>query len=181
MKRLLFAALLLGVTSAFTAKAEISITIGQPGFYGRIDIGGYPQPQLIYPQPVIIQPVPVYRAPVYLHVPPGHAKDWQKHCDKYKACGEPVYFVQDNWYEREYLPRYRERHGSDLDKHEYKDKHESQGMQKHESKHEHRGEHKNKHWDEHKRGKHKDGKHKHDHKGGKHKQGNKHGGHGNKH
>jgi hypothetical protein len=30
-------------------------------------------------------------------VPPGHAKDWKKHCKHYGACGVPVYFVQDDW------------------------------------------------------------------------------------
>lgn len=125
MKRLLFATLL-AVTATFAARAEVSVTIGQPGFYGHIDIGGYPQPQLIFPQPIIITPVPTYHAPVYLRVPPGHAKDWGKHCHHYNACNEPVYFVRDDWYEREYVPRYQERYGShprdnhrDNDRHDY--------------------------------------------------------------
>jgi hypothetical protein len=58
---------------------------------------------------VIIQRVPVgvVRQPVYLHVPPGHAKNWSKHCYRYDACGRPVYFVQDRWYNEVYVPRYR--------------------------------------------------------------------------
>jgi hypothetical protein len=110
MKRLLFAALL-AVTSTFTAKAEVSVTIGQPGFSGVIDISGYPQPQLIFPQPVIIEPVPIPSAPVYLRVPPDHAKDWANHCRQYNVCNEQVYFVKDDWYEREYIPRYQKHYG----------------------------------------------------------------------
>lgn len=93
----------------------ISINIGQPGFYGRIDIGGYPPPVLIYPRPVVIAPVPVAGPPIYLRVPPGHAKHWSKHCAEYGACGQRVYFVRDDWYNREYVPRYRERHDYDGD------------------------------------------------------------------
>lgn len=67
-----------------------------PGIYGRIDIGNAPPPPLIYAQPVIIQQAPVYvqQQPLYLHVPPGQAKKWSKHCAKYNACGQPVYFVR---------------------------------------------------------------------------------------
>lgn len=112
MKAIVFALL---VTSAATAAATdvgVSISVGQPGFYGRIDIGNAPPPVLVYPQPVIIQPVPVaYRpAPIYLHVPPGHAKDWGKHCHKYDACGRPVYFVKDDWYNTVYVPYYEREH-----------------------------------------------------------------------
>jgi hypothetical protein len=83
----------------------VSVAIGQPGFYGRIDIGTVATPPvLIYPQPVVIAPAPrpVAVQPVYLHVPPGHAKDWRKHCGKYNACAQPVYFVQEDWYQRHY-------------------------------------------------------------------------------
>jgi hypothetical protein len=34
---------------------------------------------------------------VYLYVPPGHQKNWAKHCARYAACGQPVYFVQERW------------------------------------------------------------------------------------
>lgn len=189
MKRLLLATLLT-MGSAFTAQAEVSITVGQPGFYGRIDLGGYPQPQLVFPQPVTIIPVATPPAPVYLRVPPGHAKDWGKHCHHYNACGEPVYFVQDNWYEREYVPRYQERHGrkSDENRREYQDadrhehRHEGQREDKDDNKREHKHEHK-----KHDKGNHEN-KHQynksdkqHGHNKGKHgnKGGNK-GNHGNK-
>ena len=92
------------------ADVGVSVSVGQPGFYGRIDIGSFPQPQVIYRQPVVIQRVPVAVAPqpIYLRVPPGHAKNWRKHCHKYDACSQPVYFVRDDWYNNVYVPRYRE-------------------------------------------------------------------------
>jgi hypothetical protein len=83
----------------------VSIAVSQPGVYGRIDIGTVGvQPVLVYPQPVLIManPVPVVQAPIYLHVPPGHAKDWRKHCKHYNACAQPVYFVQEDWYQQHY-------------------------------------------------------------------------------
>jgi len=89
----------------------VSVAVGDPGFYGRLDIGDYPHPPVIYRQPMAIERVDVSRAPVYLRVPPGHAKHWRRHCREYNACGERVLFVQDNWYSREYAPRYREGHG----------------------------------------------------------------------
>ncbi|KPF48879.1 hypothetical protein IP87_14430 [beta proteobacterium AAP121] len=81
----------------------VSIAISQPGVYGRIDIGRFPQPQVIVAQPVIVQrPVREVRVqPVYLWVPPGHRKDWKKHCRDYNACGVPVYFVRHDWYDQQ--------------------------------------------------------------------------------
>ncbi len=113
MKRFLITAVLAAAaasTPALASDVGVSISIGQPGFYGRLDIGDYPPPQLIYRQPIIIERVPGGRPPIYLRVPPGHAKHWSKHCHEYNACGERVYFVQDNWYQQEYVPRYREYH-----------------------------------------------------------------------
>jgi hypothetical protein len=109
----LFCALLLGALAApaFAADVGVSVTIGQPGFYGQLDIGNAPPPQLIYPQPVVIQRSTVAVAPVYLHVPPGHEKHWSKHCAAYNACGRPVYFVKDDWYNNEYVPHYQHEHG----------------------------------------------------------------------
>lgn len=113
MKRFLIAATVVAATLSTPALATdvgVSVSIGQPGFYGRIDIGDYPypQPQVIYRQPRIIERVYVDREPIYMRVPPGHAKNWRKYCHQYGACGERVYFVQDNWYNHEYAPRYQE-------------------------------------------------------------------------
>lgn len=113
MKKYLTAALLMAATPVFAADVGVSVSIGQPGFYGQIEIGNqYPRPSLIYSQPVIIQQAQVIRQPLYLHVPPGHAKHWRKHCRQYGACGTPVYFVQDNWYNNVYAPEYRKHRGN---------------------------------------------------------------------
>lgn len=92
------------VAAAMSAQAAdvdvgVSIGINQPGVYGRIDIGRYPQPQLIVQRPVVIYQQVQAPQPVYMHVPPGHRKNWRKHCRAYGACGTPVYFVQERWYQ----------------------------------------------------------------------------------
>ena len=93
---------------ALAADVGVSVTIGQPGFYGRLDTTNYPPPRVIYREPIVVERTTVESPPVYLRVPPGHAKHWAKHCGKYNACGERAYFVEDRWYNREYVPRYRE-------------------------------------------------------------------------
>ena len=114
-ERLLLAAtIILTTTSAFATDVGVSISVGQPGFYGRIDIGDYPYPQpyLIYPRPIVIyRHAMVEPEPIYLRVPPGHAKRWRQYCSRYHACDQSVYFVQDRWYNDVYAPRYRELHG----------------------------------------------------------------------
>jgi hypothetical protein len=101
-------------TAAQATDVGVSINVSQPGFYGRIDLGRMPTPMVIYPQPIIIEqhPVAVVRQPIYLRVPPGHEKNWGKHCRQYGACGQPVYFVQDNWYREVYAPRVIEDRGA---------------------------------------------------------------------
>lgn len=118
MKRFLIVAVVIStslVAPASVADVGVSVSIGQPGFYGRLDIGDYPYapPQLIYSQPRVIQRIYIEREPIYLRVPPGHAKNWARYCRRYSACGERVYFVQDNWYNREYVPHYQEQHRDD--------------------------------------------------------------------
>ena len=100
-------------SAASAADVGVSISIGQPGFYGQIEIGNAPQPAVIYAQPVLIQRVQVAQPvqPIYLRVPPGHAKNWKKHCKKYDACSRPVYFVKDDWYNKVYVPYYEQEHG----------------------------------------------------------------------
>lgn len=103
----------LAAAPVFAADVNVSVTVGDPRYYGRIDIAGYPQPQLVYPEPVIVQPAPanVVVQPIYVRVPPGHAKDWKKQCKKYKLCGQPVYFVQDTWYTQVYVPEHHAKKG----------------------------------------------------------------------
>ena len=104
MKRILLAIAitLVAATAAQAADVGVSVSIGQPGFYGRFDIGSFPPP-VVYAQPVVVRPAPVvvYRPapvvyrPVYAHVPPGHAKHWQRHHQ-----GHPVYYGHDGRYYR---------------------------------------------------------------------------------
>jgi len=113
MKRSLFFLALLAGAPAMSADVSVSVSIGDPRFFGRIDIDSYPRPRLLYPQPVVIRAVPVgvVVAPRYLRVPPGHEKHWDKHCAEYDACGAPVYFVEDGWYNTVYVPEYKAKHG----------------------------------------------------------------------
>lgn len=140
MKRALctlaLAAFFPALTPAHAADVDVGVSIGisQPGVYGRIDIGRFPQPQVIVAQPVYVQRparVVAQPEPVYMWVPPGHRKNWKKHCREYGACGAPVYFVRDDWYDQ------KVRHGGhdrdDRDDHgggkghKHKDKHDGKG------------------------------------------------------
>jgi hypothetical protein len=150
MKRFLIAAAVAAVsaitvtTPALAADVGVSLNIGQPGYYGRLDIGDYPQPQVIYRQPMMVERVPMDRPPIYLHVPPGHAKHWRKHCREYNACGERVFFVQDNWYNREYVPRYQGQHRDRRDdrREEHRDDHRGDhGNDRHGDDHDHGRDH----------------------------------------
>jgi hypothetical protein len=115
MKKMLFAIMtIFFAVSAQAADVGVSVTIGQPGFYGHIDVGNFPKPELVFPKPVVIVPAPVNVAPpppVYVHVPPGHQKNWKRYCHQYQACDRPVYFVRDRWYNNVYVPEYQARHG----------------------------------------------------------------------
>ena len=107
MRRLLFAGIaIFTAVPALAADLSASIGISQPGLYGQINIGDRPRPAVIYAQPVWIERPRkvVYVEPVYMHIPPGHEKNWSKHCGKYGACGRPVYFVREDWYETHYQP-----------------------------------------------------------------------------
>ena len=114
MKTLIIAAAMFVAAVPAMAQTSVSINIGQPGFYGRIDLGADAPPPVYYTQPVIVErQVRYVGQPIYLHVPNGHRKHWSKHCRRYNACGQQVFFVQDGWYNNTYAPRYREDHRSD--------------------------------------------------------------------
>lgn len=111
-----------------------------PGVYGQVMIGSRPPPPVVYAQPVVAEPPPAVAvaapvAPIYLHVPPGHARDWQHHCHEYHACNRPVYFVRS----AEYAPGYRPGHD-----------HEAHGRDHEHEDHGHHGD------DDHDRGRHDD-------------------------
>lgn len=115
MKKLFAAIALASAALAAPAFADVgvSIRIGEPGFYGQLDIGGYGAPRLINTRPVTV--VHRYRnpSPLYLRVPVGHQRNWSRYCGRYDACYRPVYFVRDEWYRDVYSPRYRRVHAHD--------------------------------------------------------------------
>ncbi|HEX2540691.1 MAG TPA: hypothetical protein VHM00_06375 [Caldimonas sp.] len=142
MKRFLAAALAASAAAAAMAQPQVgvSVSINQPGVYGRVHIGDVPRPALVLPQPVVVsQPrVVVRRDPVYLYVPPTHQQNWRRYCGRYEACGQPVYFVRDDWvrerYEREHPGWDRGRHrGWDRDH----DRGRGRGHDKQKHKHKH--------------------------------------------
>ena len=106
------------LASAAPAGAQISADIGinQPGIYGRIRIGEVPPPALYRSEPiVVVRPrVVVEQPPVYLYVPVVQQQNWGQYCGRYGACGQPVYFVRDEWvrerYEQEHPGWNRGRH-----------------------------------------------------------------------
>jgi hypothetical protein len=113
MKKLIAALALVAGASAIPAVAgnvAVSISVGEPGFYGHLDIGGYGRPALLYREPVVV--VKKYRgvAPAYVRVPVDHSRNWNRYCGRYDACSRPVYFVRDEWYRNVYSPRYRQLH-----------------------------------------------------------------------
>ena len=127
MKKLIALALAAAAFGSAQAQVGVSISVHQPGVYGRINIGGgLPPPALVLPQPVLISPprVAVERAPIYLYVPPGHQQNWRRYCGRYNACGQPVYFVQDRWVR----DRYEERHpGWDRGRRHGPERHDGRG------------------------------------------------------
>jgi len=82
-------------------------SMGQPGFYGRIEIGDYQQPPLLFSNAVMGNPGVFSGQPLYMHVPPEHAYHWSSHCQRYGACDWMVYFVDNGWYNTVYVPGFR--------------------------------------------------------------------------
>ncbi|TFW27949.1 hypothetical protein [Massilia horti] len=124
MKKMIIGLALAAAAFPVLAQSNVSISVGQPGFYGRLDIGGYGPPPVVYTQPVIVQqPARYYEAaPVYLRVPEGHRKHWSRWCGHYGACGQRVLFVRDDWYVNTYVPRYREQHYRVVERPVYRDR-----------------------------------------------------------
>ena len=132
------------------AQAQVSvgasINLNVPGVYGRVDIGApsagvaFVAPPVVYAQPMIIAPSPVavQQRPIYLYVPEAHQHDWARHCAAYGACGQPVYFVREQWVHDRYVQHYphdhrfdhydRERgYYGDPDRHEHGRDHDKHG------------------------------------------------------
>lgn len=118
MQRIVIAALLFASGGLGAQPADVNVRVivsgeVRPGIYGRVDFGSAPPPPVLYAKPRIISPPPrtvvVPVQPIYLHVPPGHAKNWRKHCRKYDACRQPVYFVVSD----EYKPKKKKKKDKD--------------------------------------------------------------------
>jgi len=117
------AALPLARAQSVSISADITGEV-VPGVYGHVVIGDRAPPPVVYAQPVVAVPAPVVVGapvlePIYLHVPPGHAKDWRRHCHEYNACNRPVYFVRSAEYEPDYRPDHHDHghgHGHDHDR-----------------------------------------------------------------
>ena len=126
--KLILLSVVLAVGAVNLAAAQtnvgVSVSVTQPGVYGRIEIGNASPPPVVYAQPVIIArpPVVVVQEPLYLYVPPGHQKNWAKHCARYGACGQPVYFVQERWVRERYDDEHGKHDGGKKDKKEKKHK-----------------------------------------------------------
>lgn len=99
-----------------------------PGVYGQVVIGNGGPPPVVYAQPVVVAPPSVVvgvppPGPIYLHVPPGHAKNWRRYCHEYHACNRPVYFVRSPEYEPGFnMERWRKEH--EHERHEERGHHE---------------------------------------------------------
>jgi hypothetical protein len=140
MKKYLFAlGLAVAALSASATDVGVSVSVNQPGVYGRIDIGRFPQPQVVVAQPVIIQQPAVVVArpePVYLYVPYDHRKNWRRHCHRYDACGSPVYFVQHGWYQQRLQRHDHDRRDHDrYERRDRRDRDDDRGHGKHKHKH----------------------------------------------
>jgi hypothetical protein len=98
-----------GIGSAHAGDLDIRVMLsGQvaPGVYGQVQLGNDRPPPVVYAQPMLIEPMEAPPPPIYLHVPPGHARNWRQHCREYHACNRPVYFVRSQEYEPEYQRHY---------------------------------------------------------------------------
>ncbi len=150
MKRIFLALglALLSLHSVASPQVGVSVHLNQPGLYGRVDVGNIPAPPaLLYPRPLLIAhpSAMVERHPIYLHVPRHHARHWRRHCGYYRACGQPVYFVREDWYRRHYGHRHDHRDWREHRREERYDRHE-----RHWRRHDHRwGRHDHRHWDRH--------------------------------
>jgi len=114
--------LIVASIGANAAPPVINISVGgeiSPGVYGQVEFGNSAPPPLLYAEPkIILRDRRAHeREPIYLHVPPGHARKWAKHCREYDACDREVYFVKS----AEYDPGYRRHKGHDHDNHQYRD------------------------------------------------------------
>lgn len=90
-------AAVLGMAVAGHAQAQpyVNVTVGAPlahGVYGQIHFGPGTPPPLFSSQPRVVRRL-ANPEPAYFYVPRKHRTNWARYCDRYHACGRPVYFV----------------------------------------------------------------------------------------
>ncbi|HEX2585354.1 MAG TPA: hypothetical protein VHL14_09480 [Steroidobacteraceae bacterium] len=143
---------MLGMAIAMPASADVnvSVRVGAPAFFGRIDIDGAPPPLLILPKPVIITPpsVQVEMEPLYLRVRPEESRNWRRYCNRYDACGRKVYFVKDRWYRNVYAPHYHSHHEEFERREHERMERERERMERERAEREHWREHRDDHRDD---------------------------------
>jgi hypothetical protein len=111
MRVITILALLAAASASHAGGVDIHVMLsGQvvPGVYGQVTLGNEGPPPVVYAQPMLIEPQAVPPPPIYLHVPPGHAKNWRRYCHEYNACNRPVYFVKSREYDPEYQRHYQD-------------------------------------------------------------------------
>ena len=92
--------LVLSVLASLTVNSNAQIlfnnSVGtefEPGIYGQINIGNSLTPPLIYAQPMVAGQ-PIYGAQnIYVYAPIEETKNWGYYCNRYTACGFPVFFI----------------------------------------------------------------------------------------
>ena len=107
----LVAVSLVGTGLSYAGGLDIHVMLSgevAPGLYGQVNFGNERPPPVVYAQPMLIEPQAAPPPPIYLHVPPGHARNWRVHCHEYNACNRPVYFVRSQEYDPEYQRHYQE-------------------------------------------------------------------------
>lgn len=114
---------------AAAQSVSLSLSVVQPGVYGRIDIGpeappaGFVVGSFGVPARVVVQ------QPMYIYAPEDHWRHWSEHCHRYNACGRPVYFVDERWVRARHAERHeygRERQDERRDerREEHRERHE---------------------------------------------------------
>jgi hypothetical protein len=135
------------VSTGMCRAGDLSVNVlvsGQvaPGVYGRVQLGNERPPPLVYAQPMLVEAIPAPPPPIYLHVPPGHARHWRKHCREYNACNRPVYFIRSEEYEPGFDRRKYEREHEHDDRGRWRDgDHERGDGERRHGGDEHEGEH----------------------------------------
>lgn len=135
IRLLILSVLTVPAAASIAAAQNVSVNAvitGQvvPGVYGQVVIGNGGPPPLVYAQPVVVEPPAVVvgvprPAPIYLHVPPGHAKNWRRYCHEYHACNRPVYFVKSAEYEPGFnRERWEREHGHGHERHDERGHHD---------------------------------------------------------